>query len=68
MVASVKLGMIPNRTGRFDETVGGMGPRDKNFFNAAEVRTFLVNPLAEDPSERVNQVRRLAGIVDERTA
>jgi F420-dependent oxidoreductase-like protein len=32
-------------------------------FDAAGVRTFLLNPLAEDPAERVEQVRTLAGIV-----
>jgi F420-dependent oxidoreductase-like protein len=34
-------------------------------FHAAGVRTFLLNALAEDPSDRVDQVRRLAAIVDE---
>ena len=37
--------------------------RQVDEFHAAGVRTFLLNPLAEDPAERVEQVRSLAGIV-----
>ncbi|MFG2648973.1 LLM class F420-dependent oxidoreductase [Streptomyces sp. NPDC048436] len=37
--------------------------RQAEEFQAAGVRTFLLNPLAEDPGERVEQVRILARIV-----
>ncbi len=36
-------------------------------FHDAGVRTFLLNPLAADPAERVEQVRTLAGIVARET-